>query len=124
MKTTQPRKQRLALYTAPAHKRKQMLSAHLSPELRKRYGTRSLPVRKGDTVKVITGELNGKEGKISKIDDGKVNIEGVTRSKTNGTKVFIPIHASNLIVIEIEASDPRRKKILERKGKTAKGGEK
>jgi large subunit ribosomal protein L24 len=125
MKTTQPRKQRLNLYNTPLHKRKQLISAHLSPELRARYGTRSLPVRKGDTVKILKGEQKGKEGKVAGIEDLMVTIDGITRSKTNGTKVFIPIKASTLLVTEIDLSDAQRKKALDRKGKTKpQGGQK
>lgn len=134
MKTIQPRKQRLKLYSTPLHKRKEKTSAHLSPELRKKYGMRAMPVRKGDTVKVMKGEEKGKEGKVSKVKPPKVSIEGITRSKTDGTKVFVPIHSSNLILTDVDLSDPKRKRIIERRvpatkpveesEKPAKGGKK
>jgi len=124
MKSIQPRKQRLKLYSTPLHRRKTLISAHLSPELRGKYETRSFPLRKGDLVKVIKGEQKGKEGKISEVEFSKVRIEGVTRSKTDGTKVSVPVHTSNLIVLELELSDPKRKKALERKIKTKKEAKK
>ncbi len=120
MKTVQPRKQRLKLYSTPLHKRKEKISAHLSPELRKKYRMRAMPVRKGDTVKVMKGEQKGKEGKVSQVKPPKVSIEGITRSKTNGTKVFVPIHSSNLMLTDIDISDLKRKRIIERRAPATK----
>lgn len=37
----------------------------------------TLKIKKGDTVKVITGKDKGKEGKVISIKDGKVIVEGV-----------------------------------------------
>ncbi len=34
-------------------------------------------IKKGDTVKVITGKDKGKEGKVLSVKDGKVLVEGV-----------------------------------------------
>ena len=34
-------------------------------------------IKKGDTVKVITGKDKGKEGKVLSVKDGKVIVEGV-----------------------------------------------
>ena len=34
-------------------------------------------IKKGDTVKVITGKDKGKEGKVIAVKDGKVTVEGV-----------------------------------------------
>ena len=36
-----------------------------------------LKIKKGDTVKVITGKDKGKEGKVLSIKEGKVVVEGV-----------------------------------------------
>ena len=44
----QPRKQRKYLANAPLHKRHKFMSANLIKELRKKYGKRNFPVRKGD----------------------------------------------------------------------------
>jgi large subunit ribosomal protein L24 len=119
MKTVQPRKQRVRMLSTPIHRRKTQISAHLSPDLRKKYETRSFPIRKGDTVKIVTGENKGKEGKISTVNMGIATVEGITRSKTDGTKVFVPIHVSNLLVTDLDLSDSKRKKAIERKRKTS-----
>ena len=106
----QPRKQRKALYNAPAHARGKRISSTLSKDLRAKIGKRSLPLRTGDKVKVLRGEFSGHEGKILDVDYGsyKVNIENVTFKKSDGTSVFLPIHPSNLMIIDADLDDDRR----------------
>lgn len=108
----QPRKQRKALYTAPAHARGKHMSATLSKDLRKKIGTRSLPLRVGDKVQVLRGDFKGHEGKILEVDYGKykVKIEEVTLSKPDGTAVFLPVDPSNLMIIKADLDDDRRTK--------------
>ena len=82
----QPRKQRKALYTAPLHIRRKIMSANLSKDLRADIGKRSLPIRVGDKVQVVRGDFKGHEGKVESIDAKryKVTVEGVTLSKPDG----------------------------------------
>ncbi len=117
-KSKKPRKQRKFLYQAPLHLRRKMLAAHLSKELREKYKTRSLPVRKGDEVEVMRGEYKGSKGKIIRVDTKKykVYVEGITRKRTDGTERLVPIHPSNLKIINLNLEDKRRVKILERRG--------
>lgn len=114
IKSSQPRKQRKFLYIAPLHLRRKMLSAHLSKELRQKYKKRSLSVRKGDEVQIMRGEHVGKTGKISRVDlkKYKVYIEGITIKRTDGTERQIPIHPSNLKIINLNLEDERRAKKL------------
>lgn len=114
----QARKQRKFLYNAPLHLRRKMLSSHLSKELREKYKRRSLPLRKGDEVSVMSGKLKGKTGKIARVNLNKyrVYIEGISRKRTVGTEIQVSIHASNLKIINLNLSDKRRIKMLERKG--------
>ena len=37
----------------------------------------TMKIKKGDTVKVITGKDKGKEGKVISVKDGKVLVEGI-----------------------------------------------
>ena len=106
----QPRKQRKALYNAPAHARGKHLSATLSKELRADLGKRSLPVRSGDKVRVLRGDFKGHEGEVLDVDYGsyKVTIEDVTLSKPDGTAVFLPVDPSNLMIIDADTKDNRR----------------
>jgi large subunit ribosomal protein L24 len=99
MKSTKPRKQRHMLYNAPLHKKHRMMSAHLAENLLLKYDRRSLPVVKGDTVKIMRGNFRGHEDKISKVNliDQTVEIEGVTLTTAKGTKIAKPIHASTLL---------------------------
>jgi len=115
--SVQPRKQRKYLANAPIHIRHQILSANLSKELRKKYGKRSFPVRKGDEVKIMVGEFKKKNGKIDLIDikNYRVTIEGIQRTKKDGTKIKVYFHPSNLQVKELNLDDKLRKKALEKK---------
>ena len=86
----QPRKQRKARYNAPAHARGKYLSASLSKDLREKVGTKSLPVKAGDKVRVLRGDFKGHEGEVLTVDYGsyKVTIEDVTLAKPDGTSTF------------------------------------
>lgn len=113
MKTKQPRKQRKAQFNAPWHRRRRMMSSHLSEDYladRKRKLPRAVPVRKGDVVKILRGDDAGKEGKVATVDyrDLRIEIEGITHAKSDGTQVAKPIHPSNVIIVKLDETDPRR----------------
>ena len=61
--SSQTRKQRKYRFNAPLHARHKMLAAHLSKELRKEMGFRSIPLRKGDEVAVKLSQ-KAKEGSL------------------------------------------------------------
>jgi len=100
----------------PLHLKHKLLSSHLSKELREKFKRRSFPVRKGDSVKVMKGELAGKAGKISMINlkRAKVAIEGVQKQKKDGTKVNVYLRPSNLMITELVLEDKERDKALKR----------
>ncbi|MDO5861125.1 50S ribosomal protein L24 [Methanobrevibacter sp.] len=106
----QPRKQRKALYNAPAHARGKHLSAALSKDLRAKLGKRSLPIRTGDKVSVVRGDFKGHEGEVLSVDytSYKVTIDEVTLSKPDGTATFLPVDPSNLVIIDADLKDDRR----------------
>jgi len=116
IKSKKPSKQRKALYQAPLHIKHKLLSAHLSKELRKQWKKRSLSIRKGDEVRVMRGKFKGITGKISKVDMKrlKVYIENIKRKKVSGEEIHLPIHPSNLLIINPVMDDPKRNKIIER----------
>jgi len=120
--SSQVRKQRKYRVNAPIHRRAKMLASHLSKELREKHGKRSFPVRKGDEVKVMKGEFKSKKGKISMINLAKlkVAIEGIQRTKKDGTKVNVYLDPSNLQISELNLDDKKRIASLERKTATAK----
>ncbi len=114
--SVQPRKQRKFRHNAPTHTRHKFLSAHLSDALRNRFERRSLPLRKGDEVKLIRGSSKGTKGKIDRIDlkNSKVYIEGVNVKKVDGSEVLRPVNPSNLIIVEPDMDDKRRQMVVER----------
>jgi large subunit ribosomal protein L24 len=116
--STQPRKQRKFIYKAPLHIRHNLMSVSLSEELREQYHRRSLPVKTGDTIKVMRGDFKDHEGKIEKVDlkNYRVMIEGMSVQKPDGNKVYHPVHPSNLMIIELDMEDDERNDIVERKG--------
>lgn len=103
------------MFTAPLHKRRKWVAAHLAEELIIKYRKRSLPVIKGDTVKVMRGDFKGYVGKVRKVDvkKGRIEIEGVTITKVDGKKVPRPIHASNVVITKLNLTDPWRRRRLE-----------
>ncbi|MCD6448565.1 MAG: 50S ribosomal protein L24 [Thermoplasmata archaeon] len=111
----QPRKQRKLLYTAPLHKRRKWIAAHLADDLILKYKRRSLPVIKGDTVKVMRGDFKGHVGKVRSVDTkkGRLEVEGVIITKVDGKKVPRPVHASNVVITKLNLTDPWRRKKLE-----------
>ncbi|WP_290900925.1 50S ribosomal protein L24 [Ferroglobus sp.] len=116
-KSKQPRKQRRWLFKlAKLHEKHRLLHATLSKELREKYGKRAIRVRKGDKVKILRGDFKGHTGKVVEVDMKRVRIyvEGVTNKKADGTEVLVPIHPSNVMIVELGEVDEVRKKILER----------
>ena len=112
-----PGKQRKALFNAPAHIRHKLMAAPLSSELAASKGAKTLPVRKGDTVRILRGDNKGFEGKISRIDlkAYRIYLEGLTREKVDGTNIFLAVHPSKVQIRTLSLDDKWRKKILERK---------
>ena len=119
MVSSKPSKQRKILIELPNHKRHKLLTARLSDDLQKQYGIKRLPVRKGDTVRVLRGDHVGYEGKVIAVNTktGRVAIEGLTRKKADGTPVFIWVHASKVMITKLDTSDKERLAAIERKRK-------
>ncbi len=116
-KSHKPNKQRKFLANAPLHVRAKIMSAHLSPELREKYGRRSLPIRKGDRVRIMRGEHRGFEGEVIGVNRERyrIAIKGLTRKKADGTEVPIPIHPSKVMIVKLNLDDKKRVAMLERK---------
>ena len=112
-----PNKQRKFRFNAPLHVKQKFLHTLLSKDLRKKYGSRSVLLRKGDTVTVLRGQYKKKKGKVSRtsIQKGRVFIEGIENLKKDGNKTLVAFQPSNLMITDLELSDKRRKKKLDRK---------
>lgn len=109
-----PRRQRKALYTAHSFQRRLRMSVPLSRELRKRFRIRALPVRKGDTVRVLSGSFVGREERVARVvrRDYSLVLDNVTL-KTGEEKLKpLPIRPSHLVITRLNLSDPWRRRIL------------
>ena len=118
----QPRKQRKFRANAPLHLRRKMISVSLSKNLREKHDKRNFPVRKGDNVSIMRGEFKGKSGKIEGVNmkKMKVVIDGIYRTKKDGSKVAVMFEPSNLQIKELVLEDKKRKVSLERKASVKK----
>ncbi len=109
--SSKPRKQRKYVHNAPLHIKAKLMASHLSKELKKRYGTRSMRVRSGDKVKIMRGNSRGKEGKVERVllRYGVVHITGFDRVKADGSKMMLGFQPSNLQILQIGSTDKMRK---------------
>jgi len=114
--SSKPRKQRRYLYNAPLHHRGKIMSAHLSPELREKYGRRSFPVRVGDRVRVMRGDHREIVGEVIGVDRERyrIFIKGLVRKRADGTEIPIPIHPSKVMIVDLTLKDKRREEALMR----------
>ncbi len=113
----QPRKQRKYRANAPLHIKHKLMGIHLSGELRKKHNKRAVVVRKEDKVKIMRGQFKGHVGKVDRVNvkREKVYVRGVEITKKDGTKAFLPIHPSNLMIVELDLKDKKRVATLNRK---------
>jgi large subunit ribosomal protein L24 len=109
--STQPRKERKALYNAPVHERRARIASHLDEPLLLKYNTRSATLRVGDTVRVMRGEYAGTSGKVLEVNtrSGKVTVDGVTVTKADATQKPRAIDPSNLVITKLDLADPLRR---------------
>ena len=104
-------------FNASNQKRRKFISAPLSPSLRAEHGTRSMSVIVDDTVSITKGDRKLSEGRVLRVNvaDKKIYIEGVTRTRMDGSTVQIPIRAENVMITRLNLNDQKRREILERK---------
>jgi large subunit ribosomal protein L24 len=92
--------------------RQKFVHAHVAKELAKKLGIkkRSVGVRRGDTVKVMSGNSRGKNGKVSDVDLRRavVFIEGIARKTAKGREIQIPISASNVYITDLNLTNKWR----------------
>jgi large subunit ribosomal protein L24 len=115
-RSSQPRKVRKASALSPVRERSLKLArAALGDDLKSKYGTNSVRLRTGDSVKLVRGEYAGVEGKIQKVfpKEGRITVEGVTREKIAGGTTPLRIHASNVVVTSVNLDDKFRRQKLE-----------
>ncbi|UCH88984.1 MAG: 50S ribosomal protein L24 [Thermoplasmata archaeon] len=116
VKTRSPRKQRKRMYSEPRHRRRKHMGSHLSMDLRDKYKwLRRVPVKKGDTVKVLRGSFKDHVGKVATVNtkSGYITVEKATIAKVDGTQIAREIHPSNVIITRLDMSDPYRRRKIE-----------
>ena len=104
------RKQRKYRFNAPLHIKRKFVGSHLSAELRKKYNRRSIPVIKGDKVKVLRGQFKGHSGKVESVDTkkSKIIVSGMEIQKKDGNKVQLMIHPSNVVIEDLNLEDKKK----------------
>ncbi len=113
--SSQPRKQRKYRFNAPLHVKQKLMHVHLTPVLRTKYGTRQIQVRKNDKVRVLRGQFKKKEGKVERINLKRQSlyVTGMEIIKKDGSKILVPLNPSNVMVIDLDLGDKKRKQKLE-----------
>ncbi len=117
--SSSPKKQRKYRENAPLNIKRKMLAAHLSKELRSKYKTRNVPLRKGDSVVIMRGKFSGTEGKIEKVftKQLKVTVDSAKITTKKGNKVPLKLRPSVLLIKDLNLSDKFRAESLEKYGK-------
>ena len=110
------RVQRKKQLGATSSLKRKLMSCHLTKALRTQHKIRSLPIKRGDTVKILKGKAKGKEGKVVQVYRKRnvIYVDKVNRDKQNGQQVFIPIKPS-YCVITTPMINKDRTKTIERK---------
>ena len=113
-KSKQVRKQRKYRANAPSSIKRKFTAAPLSKELREKYNTRSVILKKGDKIKIMRGNNKGSIGKVEKVNltKEKVSISGIEKTKKDGSKKLLLINPSNVMILELELDDKKRSKKL------------
>merc|ERR1712244_202921 len=113
------RKNRRRHFNAPSHIRRNIMGVALSKQLCREYGVPrlTLPVRRDDVVKVITGKFKEEQpSKIVRVHRKKYRlfVENIQREKANGAQVKVPIHFSNVVITKLKL-DGFRKNLIKKK---------
>jgi len=132
--STSPRRQRKALYSADSFERRLRMGVPLSRELRSRFRRRAVPIRKGDTVRVLSGSFAGREERVAKVHrrDYRVTLDNVTLKTAEDKLKPLTLGVSNLVITRLNLSDAWRRRSLrvsdeevtpEERGETVEGEE-
>jgi ribosomal protein uL24 len=110
------------------------MSVPLSRELRRRFHRRSVPVRKGDTVRVLAGSFKGREERVARINrrSYSVTLDNVTLKTADEKLKPLDLRTGRLVITRLNLSDAWRRRALkvrdedvtpEERGETAEGEE-
>ena len=107
-------------------KNQYLMSCHLNKSLKSQYKIRSLPIKRGDEVKILKGKSKGKTGKVVQVYRRRnvVYVDKVNREKQNGQSVFLPIRPCHSVIEKLLINKDRAKTIEKRVAINAKAAEK
>ena len=108
--STQRRKQRKYRVNAPKHLLNRFSGAKLHKTLREKYGTKTLPVIKGDKVKVVRGSFAGKEALVEEVrrKENKLILERIRITRRDGSETPVPVDPSNVMIVSLSLEDKKR----------------
>ena len=120
------RVQRKYALGAPSSVKRKLMSCHLTKTLRDQYKIRSLPIKRGDEVKILKGKAKGKSGKVVQVYRKRncIYVDKVQREKQNGQNVFLPIKPCYCVIEKLFINKDRTKTIEKRAAIKAKAAEK
>ena len=120
------RVQRKCPLGAPSSVKRKLMSCHLTKTLRDQYKIRSLPIKRGDEVKILKGKSKGKSGKVVQVYRKRnvIYVDKVNREKQNGQSVFLPIRPCHCVIEKLLINKNRTETINHRAAIKAKAGEK
>jgi large subunit ribosomal protein L26e len=120
------RAQRKLQLGAPSSVKRKLMSSHLNKSLRDQYKIRSLPIKRGDEVKILKGKGKGKTGKVVRVYRKRnvIYVDKVQRDKQNGQTVFLPIKPSYCVIEKLLINKDRTKTIEKRAAINLKAAEK
>ena len=120
------RVQRKYALGAPSSVKRKLMSCHLSKSLRDQYKLRSLPIKRGDEVKILKGKAKGKFGKVVQVYRKRncIYVDKVQREKQNGQTVFLPIKPYYCVVEKLLINKDRSKTIERNAANKAHAAEK
>ncbi|MFA5077254.1 MAG: 50S ribosomal protein L24 [Candidatus Micrarchaeia archaeon] len=105
--------ERKKFHEAKLHELRPRMHMHLSKDLRTKLKikNRALLVNKGDSVRIMRGSGKGKTAKVGRVSyaKGVVYLEGISRKNAKGTEILIPFQASNLLLLELNMSEGRKR---------------
>jgi large subunit ribosomal protein L24 len=109
-----PRRQRKLRYSADSFERRRRMNVLLSRELRGRFHRRSVPVRKGDTVRVLAGSFVGREERVARVDRRgySVTLDNVTLKTADEKLKPLQLRTAHLVITRLNLSDPWRRRSL------------
>jgi ribosomal protein uL24 len=86
----------------------------LSRELRSRFHRRALPVRKGDTVRVLSGSFAGREERVARVDRRgySVTLDNVTLKTADEKMKPLSLGVGHLVITRLNLSDPWRRRSM------------